>query len=113
MPSAPKLHHFVPQFYLRHWCDAEGKLWIYAIDGRNPFRATPKNFAAETNLYTAKADAPAAPTATEECLSAWESLFARVWPDIIDRADNQETRASIARFIATLIARHPYRPRNR
>ena len=102
-----KLHHFVPQFYLRQWCGSDGKLWVYPVDGRAPFRASPRQFAAETNLYTPKPDADAVRHDTESWLSGWESHFAKVWPDVVDRADNPQTRANVARFIGTLIARHP------
>src|SRR4029077_2834201 len=105
--SEAKLHHFVPQFYLRQWCDLQNRLWVYPIDGRPPFRASPRNFAAESKLYAIDPDAHGALRNTESWLSGWESRFANVWPDIVDRADNPRTRANIARFIATLVARHP------
>jgi hypothetical protein len=105
--SRAKLHHFVPQFYLRQWCDSAGKLWVYPIDGSAPFRASPRQFAAETNLYTPKSGADAVRHDTENWLSGWEGHFAQVWPDIVDRADNPRTRANVARFIGTLVARHP------
>jgi len=52
LQSKPKLHHYVPQFYLRQWCDANEQLVVYPIDGREPFRANPKNVAAECGLYS-------------------------------------------------------------
>ena len=106
MPRA-KLHHFVTQFYLRQWCDTDGKLWVYPVNGRSPFRASPRQFGAETKLYTPTAGAEGVRHDTEDWLSGWEGLFAKVWPDIVDRADNPKTRANVARFIGTLIARHP------
>lgn len=103
----PKLHHFVPQFYLRQWCDSKGKLWVYPLDGKKPFRAAPKQFAAETHLYTPKPGADAVRDDTEVWMSGWESHFAKVWPEIVDRCDHPSTRANVARFIGTLIARYP------
>ncbi len=40
-------------------------------------------------------------------MSGWEGHFAKVWPDVVDRCDDPRTRANVARFIGTLIARHP------
>lgn len=40
-------------------------------------------------------------------MSGWESHFAKVWPYVVDRADDLDTRANIARFIATFVSRHP------
>ena len=84
MAGVPKLHHYVPQFYLRQWCDSEGKLLVFPIDGRDPFRAAPRNFAAESKLYSTKRGAEAVRD-TESWLSGWEGLFASKWPDIVDR----------------------------
>ena len=100
-----KLHHFVPQFYLRRWCDSKGKLWVYPLEGKEPFRAAPQQFAAETHLYTPKAGADAVRGDTEEWMAGWESRFAEVWPEIVDRCDDPRTRANVARFL-----RHSHRP---
>lgn len=105
--AGAKLHHFVPQFYLRQWCNSAGKLWLYPVDGRSPFQASPRQFAAETNLYTPKAGAEGVRNDTESWMAGWEGHFAKVWPDVVDRCDDPRTRANVARFIGTLIARHP------
>jgi hypothetical protein len=105
--AGAKLHHYIPQFYLRQWCDSDRKLWVYPTSGKSPFRASPRQFAAETNLYTPKPGAEAVRNDTEVWMSGWEGHFAKVWPDIVDRCDNPRTRANVARFIGTLVARHP------
>lgn len=107
MNGRPKLHHYVPQFYLRQWCDEEAKLIIYPIDGRPPFRTTPRNVAAECNLYTPLPGTPAVRDDHEQWFSGWEGHFSKVWPEIFDRAANPKTRKNLARFLATLLIRHP------
>ncbi len=102
MNGQPKLHHYVPQFYLRQWCDEAGKLVVYPLDGRPPFRSTPRNVAAECNLYTPLRGAPAVRDDHEQRFSGWEGHFSKVWPDIFDRAQNPKTRKNLARFLATL-----------
>ena len=92
---------------MRQWCNSRRKLWVYPVDGSAPFCASPRKFAAEKKLYTPKNGAAAVRADTESWFSGWESHFAKVWPAIVDRADNPETRANVARFIATLVARHP------
>jgi hypothetical protein len=103
----PELHHYVPQFYLRQWCDDEGKLVVYPLDGRPPFRTATRNVAAECNLYTPIPGAPAVRDDHEQWFSGWEGHFAKVWPQIFDRGDNPKTRKNLARFLATLLIRHP------
>jgi hypothetical protein len=105
--SQPKLHHYVPQFYLRQWCDEAGQLVVYPLDGRPPFRTTPHNVGAECNLYTPCPGATDVRDDHEQWFSGWEGRFAKVWPDIFDRGENPPTRKNLARFLATLLIRHP------
>jgi hypothetical protein len=107
MSAQPKLHHYVPQFYLRQWCDAVGQLVVYPLDGRPPFRTNPRNVAAECNLYTPLLGAPAVRDDHEKWFSGWEGLFSNEWPEIFDRGENPRTRKNLARYLATLLIRHP------
>ena len=49
--NAPKLHHYVPQFYLRRFTDASGQLWLWDRDRDRVFRTQPKGVAAEHKFY--------------------------------------------------------------
>jgi Protein of unknown function (DUF4238) len=49
--NAPKLHHYVPQFYLRRFTDASGQLWLWDRDGDRVFRTRLNRVAAENNFY--------------------------------------------------------------
>jgi hypothetical protein len=49
--NAPKLHHYVPQFYLRRFTDATGQLWLWDRDKDRVFRTRPNGVAAENNFY--------------------------------------------------------------
>jgi len=100
-------HHFVPQFYLRQWANEDEKVWQYGFDGRSPVHMGIKNIAFERGLYTHPAKDKVRPLKTEDDLAGAESLFAGVWPDIVDRAQNNRTRRNIARFVALMFVRHP------
>jgi hypothetical protein len=99
-------HHFVPQFYLRHWCGKDGRLWVWPIDGRKPFKARPKSFAAENGLYDTAGTSQEG-FDIEGKLAEVEGLYASRWPGIFDRIDRPETKMSIARFLALLHLRNP------
>ena len=43
--SSPELHHYVPQFYLRRFLDASGRLWAWDRDKDRVFQTTPKSMA--------------------------------------------------------------------
>lgn len=49
--SDPKLHHYVPQFYLRRFLDDEDRLWVWDRDGDRIFPSGPRSVAAETKFY--------------------------------------------------------------
>jgi uncharacterized protein DUF4238 len=49
--SDPKLHHYVPQFYLRRFADADGQLWVWDRDHDRIFASGPRSVAAERDFY--------------------------------------------------------------
>jgi hypothetical protein len=99
--------HFVSQFYLRHWANSDEKVWQYAFDGRPPVHIGVENIAFERGLYTHPAKDKVRPLKTEDDLEDIENTYADVWPDIVDRAQDFQTRHNIARFIALMFVRHP------
>jgi hypothetical protein len=46
----PKLHHYVPQFYLRRFTDG-GRFWVFDKLKQTVFQADPGSVAAETHFY--------------------------------------------------------------
>lgn len=103
----PKRHHYVPQFYLRQWCDGAGQLVVYPLDGGPLLRMTPRNVAVECNLYTPTPGAADVRDDHEQWFSGWEGMWAKDWPSIFDLGENPRTRKDLARFLATLLIRHP------
>lgn len=49
--NEPKLHHYVPQFYLRRFSNESGRLWVWDRDQDRTFAVKPNRVAAETNFY--------------------------------------------------------------
>jgi hypothetical protein len=110
MPSDRKNenHHYVPQFYLRHWCAADGKMWVYPVEnGRCGFRASPKNFATEKGLYDTSDVQHLAGIDVEGFLSRIEGIFDSRWPEVFDGTMDNETKMNISRFLALMHLRHP------
>ena len=56
MPNQPKLHHFLPEAYLRRFADERGDLWV--IDRKQGIvrQQSPEVTAAERELYTLEDD---------------------------------------------------------
>jgi hypothetical protein len=49
--SRPKLHHYVPQFYLSLFADKASRLWVWDKKEDRIFQVTPVSIAADTNFY--------------------------------------------------------------
>lgn len=49
--TAPKLHHYVPQFHLRRFADELGGLWAWDKHSDRIFRTSPGGIAAEKQFY--------------------------------------------------------------
>jgi hypothetical protein len=49
--NAPKLHHFVPRFYLKRFTDRDGRLWVWDRIVDRVYATSPSTIAAETHFY--------------------------------------------------------------
>ncbi|WP_396655627.1 DUF4238 domain-containing protein [Microbacterium sp.] len=49
--NAPKLHHFVPRFYLKRFADRDGRLWVWDRIADRVYATNPSAIAAETHFY--------------------------------------------------------------
>lgn len=76
--SAPKLHHYVPQFYLRRFLDDSGRAWIWERDSDRVFQATPGSIAAERHFYFLDLYVEEDPVAMEKQFSELESEVAKI-----------------------------------
>lgn len=90
--NEPKLHHYVPQFYLSRFADASGNLWVWERDKDRVFRTQPKNVAAEKNFYHVAELAQQGhdPLLMEKQLSQLEGEVAQItgqWLDWLRAAD--------------------------
>ena len=56
MPNQPKLHHFLPEAYLRRFADERGDLWVLDRKQGVVRRQSPQVTAAERELYTLEDD---------------------------------------------------------
>jgi len=48
--SGPKLHHYVPQFYLKRFTE-KGRFWVFDKKAQRVFSAGPRDVAAQTYFY--------------------------------------------------------------
>jgi Protein of unknown function (DUF4238) len=111
--TEPKLHHYVPRFYLAQFLDANGKLWAYDKLTDRVFRTTPSKIAAEKQFYRLPDFVVAGndPLSIEKALSKLESQASSIIGRVISElsllaalervAISDDERIVLSEFIAT------------
>src|SRR5690606_25175569 len=103
-----KGQHFVPERYLKAWCDPacppnyNPYVWIFDREGDNPRRRAPSNIFKETDFYTIEKADGTRDLSLEHGLCGLESRFAQIRRDKLDRQlplDDEE-RTYVALFVA-------------
>lgn len=116
--------HYVPQFYLKKFCNSNSKLYVYDKEKQNYFKATPKDICFEKNLYEYEANnsllgggKPILPNDIENIYADEEGKYSALLDTIINRMDKQINQNALILnsdevdllidFVANLIIRHP------
>ncbi|GLQ53929.1 DUF4238 domain-containing protein [Devosia nitrariae] len=108
----PKLHHYVPQFHLRRFTDATGRLWVWDRDRDRTFRTSPGRVAAEKQFYrlTQYEAYGHDPMTMEKQLSTLEGEVALIteqwlsWLRMMEPLDKVEISAADRQLVALYIA---------
>jgi hypothetical protein len=92
--SDPKLHHYVPQFYLERFTNSNGRFWVFDKKLNRKFCSSPKSLAAETQFYYTSelAGTKHTPLFVEKQFSALESNIAQITSDWLNRLNNCKGR---------------------
>ncbi len=113
MVERVKAEHVVPQFYLRRWTNARGKLYVFDKPSGTVFPSVVRGVAAETRFY----DDPEAPTGVpddqqlvEKYLSKLEGDFKPVFDSFVSQSDmgfvlSESIRETMALFITVQVIR--------
>jgi len=84
--SVPKLHHYVPQFYLKRFAGKQGQFWVWDKETQKTFLTNAGSIAAETHFYRVPELIGTAhdPLFLERELSQLEDIAARITSGLID-----------------------------
>ncbi|MBN1969693.1 MAG: DUF4238 domain-containing protein [Candidatus Delongbacteria bacterium] len=107
-----KKQHFVPQSYLKAWCDTacpkyyKPYVWRFTKDGTHVQQKAPKNIFYENDMYTIK-NAGERNLILEHGLQTIEDLFCRVNTSTLSKANeiDEDSKFIICLFISALHAR--------
>lgn len=112
--TQPKRHHFVPQFLLRNFADADDKLWVLRKETGKLFQGRSDAIFAENHLYSTIDDSGAYDAALEKEYSKLESAAAPIVTDIVSKVRdgvlptlNQDQRSIWSQFYYQQIKRVP------
>lgn len=85
--SLPKRHHFIPEFVLRNFADADGRLWFHRPDfGLEVIPTSPKNLFVEGNLNTLIGENGEKDVRIERLFSRLEGMAGEIFPSILNAA---------------------------
>ena len=110
--NEPKLHHYVPRFYLNYFLNEEQRLWVYDKYTYRVFRTTPYSIAAEThfNRLPELSIGENDPLYIEKALSKLESRTSNIITRVVSEvaslnlsekvAISNEERITLSEFIA-------------
>lgn len=110
--SFPKLHHYVPRFYLNNFADSKKQFWIWNKDSESVFKGNPYGVAAENHFYRIPefVGSETDPLFLEYNLAHLEGKVATILKDWFEKLDqmnpmeelniDEETRYIISYFIA-------------
>lgn len=106
--SNPKRHHYLPQFYLKNFCNIEGGLWVYNDKDQSIKNLKPDNTTLIKNYYTIENEDGSLNYELEKRFSIIESETALVIDKINRQEDiSQEEKGTLSLFIALQQNRTP------
>src|ERR1700731_52173 len=110
--SAPRLHHWIPQFYLARVTEngaKDSKLFVVDLPAKKSFSTIPRNVCAERDFNRVESpDFPA--DALETSLSRFEAAVAGSMAEVIEhpRTFSAEAWHYTVNFMSVLAARSPF-----
>ena len=116
MTDKPRKHHFVPQFWIRRFAGADGKLWAYDHQAGQTRERSSRQLMQIFNLYTVQPSRSDDTTLETVDLNKIDSQGSAIFDRILSGDHSQSAKEELASFLAAQILRDPavvtsYNPR--
>ncbi|MEK4035375.1 DUF4238 domain-containing protein [Methylocystis sp. IM2] len=116
MTDKPRKHHFVPQFWIRRFAGADGKLWAYDHQTGRTSERSSKQLMQIFNLYTVQPSGADDTTLETVDLNKIDSRGSATFDRVLNGDHSQSAREEFASFLAAQVLRDPdvmtsYNPR--
>jgi hypothetical protein len=105
--NTPRKHHFVPQFWIRRFAGADGKLWAYDHNAGRISERSPKQLMQIFNLYTVQPSGADDTTLETIDLNRIDSEGSSVFDRILNGDHTQSAKEEFASFLAAQVLRDP------
>lgn len=113
--SQNKIQHWVPQCYLRYWCDTDipenytPYVWLYSKDWSIQKPKAPENIFAESELYTIDMPNGERDLSIEHKLSKLETTYGQVVSKIVkNQSITPDEQADLCLFLSAMHERTPF-----
>lgn len=116
MNSKPRIHHFVPQFWIKKFISADGKLWGYEWNDDRIKQRSSKSMMQVFDLYTIQPGGVDDTSLETNELGVIDTTGAKAFDRVLSGDHSESARLDLATFLAAQIMRDPntlasYRPR--
>jgi len=97
MNNYPKLHHYVPRFYLKRFLNKDGRLWVFDKGTQKIFQTIPENVAAETHFYRIPdlIDTEIDPLFLEKEFASLEAVISEITENWLDSIENLDAPSKV------------------
>jgi len=116
LTGKPRIHHFVPQFWIRKFAEPDGKLWAYDHRADRLREHSPKQLMQIFNLYTIEPSGADDTTLETVDLNKIDSQGGVTFDRVLKGDRSQAAKEELASFLAAQVLRDPdvvtsYNPR--
>ena len=107
MIEKPRKHHFVPQFWIRRFAGADGKLWAYDHQTGRTSERSSKQLMQIFNLYTVQPSGADDTTLETVDLNRIDTQGNATFDRVLNGDHSQSAREELASFLAAQVLRDP------
>jgi hypothetical protein len=107
MNNPPRVHHFVPQFWIRRFASADGKIWAYDWNDDRVRDRSSKALMQIFNLYTVQPDGADDTTLEAVDLGEVDRKGNAAFDRVLNGDHSEAAKVELAAFISAQIMRDP------
>jgi len=109
MTNPPRVHHFVPQFWIKKFIAADGRLWSYDWKDDVLKERSTRQFMQVINLYTVQPSGADDTSLEKVDNQKIDNDGSRAFERVLNGDTSQAAKGELAEFLAAQVLRDPGR----